>query len=327
MKKIAMMLLPGATLLACSNEKVYESQNATAARSETGHEHTFRCPMHPEVMGKEGDNCQKCGMKLECSVNTPTSANAYYMQFITSPSMIEPNKAVTLSFTPRKKQAPDEHVPLDIEHEKRIHLILVNDDLSWFDHIHPIHTADGIYQVRANFPAPGTYKAFADYKPTGFDHVVDKFDITVLGPKPAKKTAIAEKLTGHSTNYSFHLTPASGKFIAGQSMQMQGVISKDGSEIDANTLDNYLGAKAHIVVIRLDDKEYLHVHPEVTAGRFDIHTTFDKPGIYRGWIQFNADGKLHTIDFTMNVLPGTAAGKKSMAHDHKDAADHSHHSH
>lgn len=25
----------------------------------------YACPMHPEVTGKEGDTCSKCGMKLE----------------------------------------------------------------------------------------------------------------------------------------------------------------------------------------------------------------------------------------------------------------------
>lgn len=25
---------------------------------------TYACPMHPEVIGKEGDKCPKCGMKL-----------------------------------------------------------------------------------------------------------------------------------------------------------------------------------------------------------------------------------------------------------------------
>lgn len=26
---------------------------------------TYACPMHPEITGKEGDKCSKCGMKLE----------------------------------------------------------------------------------------------------------------------------------------------------------------------------------------------------------------------------------------------------------------------
>ena len=25
----------------------------------------YACPMHPEVMGKQGDTCSKCGMDLE----------------------------------------------------------------------------------------------------------------------------------------------------------------------------------------------------------------------------------------------------------------------
>lgn len=33
----------------------------------------YACPMHPEVTGKEGDKCSKCGMKLE-AVKKPDSA-------------------------------------------------------------------------------------------------------------------------------------------------------------------------------------------------------------------------------------------------------------
>ena len=52
----------------------------------------------------------------------------------------------------------------------------------------------------------------------------------------------------------------------------------------------------------LNDKEYLHVHPDVEGGRFDLHTTFKKPGIHRGWIQFKSEGKVHTVDFVLNVI-------------------------
>jgi hypothetical protein len=82
------------------------------------------------------------------------------------------------------------------------------------------------------------------------------------------------------------------------------MVMNDGKEVDVNSLENYLGAKAHMVVISLDDKEYLHVHPDVQGGKFDLNTTFKKPGIYRGWIQFQSDGKVHTVDFVMNVAQG-----------------------
>lgn len=329
MKKISrLIILMSAALfiLACNNDATLNAtKDSTQTVSTDDHEHSFRCPMHPEVVGKEGDTCPKCGMKLEHSDEAPTPPGTYFMQFVSTPALVNPNKEVRLSFTPKKKDAPNDQVALDIEHEKKIHLILVSDDLSWFDHIHPEYNADGSYTVTTKFPAPGKYKAFADYKPTGASHVVDKIEINVAGNAPAPKTFSSEKLTGVSGDYSFTITPTGNKFFTGAPMHIEGIAKKNGKEIDANTLDNYLGAKAHIVVISLNEKEYLHVHPEVTNGKFDIHTSFDKPGIYRGWVQFNADGRLHTIDLTMNVVQGSAKDVENAAKAHKDKAEHSAH--
>jgi hypothetical protein len=253
--------------------------------------------MHPEVTGKEGDKCPKCGMNLEHSDAPIQADGTYYMKFASDPATIEPNKDVTLSVTPKKKDADTEQVALDVEHEKKIHFILVSDDLSWFDHIHPEYTPDGSYTVKTKFPAAGSYKAFADYKPTGGSHVVDKIDINVAGTAPAAKKFPEQKLSGTSGKYTFELQPDGG-LVTGKPLNIKGIIKKDGKEIDANTLDNYLAAKAHFVLVSLNEKEYLHVHPEVSGGRFDLHTTIEKPGTYRGWVQFNADGQIHTIDFT-----------------------------
>lgn len=323
-KMVVLMALALPLAFSCNTT---EDKSAKTDTTADGHEHVYSCPMHPEVTGKEGDTCPKCGMKLVHTDLQPNAAS-YYMQFASNPASVEPNKEVQLSFTPKKKGAEAEQVALDIEHEKKIHLILVSDDLSWFDHVHPEYTASGAYTVQAKFPAPGKYKAFADYKPTGGNHVVDKFDITVAGNAPGPKKYAGTKLSGTSANYSFELRPTGGKLITGALMHISGIVKKDGKEIDANTLDNYLGAKAHFVMISLDEKEYLHVHPSVDKGQFDLHTTFEKPGTYRGWVQFNADGKLHTIDFTMSVAAGTAEDVKNANQAHTDhhtgAAEHKH---
>lgn len=41
----------------------HEHHGHQAVSAETGGSHA--CPMHPEVTGKAGDNCPKCGMDLE----------------------------------------------------------------------------------------------------------------------------------------------------------------------------------------------------------------------------------------------------------------------
>jgi hypothetical protein len=278
--------------------------------------------MHPEVTGKEGDDCPKCGMKLEHNDGVATVSGTYYMEFASNPETIEPNKQVTLSVTPKKKDAGTEQVALDVEHEKKIHFILVSDDLSWFEHIHPEYSNDGSYKVDTKFPAPGSYKAFADYKPTGGSHVVDKIDVKVTGTAPAAKKFTDTKLSGTSGSYSFELQPEGGKLETGTALHIKGILKKDGKEIDANTLENYLGAKGHFVLIGMNDKDYLHVHPGVENGKFDLHTTIDKPGIYRGWMQFNGgNNKIETIDFTWNVTKGT--GTTSATADH-NADGHAH---
>jgi len=320
MKQLLLLLTAGLLLTACNDqENASGEKKETKTASADGHQHTYRCPMHPEVTGKEGDTCPKCGMKLEHSDEAPATGN-YYMQFTTAPATITAGKDVNLMLTPKKKGAEGEQVALDVEHDKKLHLILVSDDLSWFDHVHPEYVSNGAYTVTQRFPAPGKYKAFADYKPTGGSKTVDKIDIEVPGSAPAARTYSAPKLSGTTGAYSFELQPEGGKLVTGTPLHILGIVRKNGKEIDAGSLDNYLGAKAHFVLISLNEKEYLHVHPEVHNGRFDLHTTIDKPGTYRGWVQFNAEGKIHTIDFTWVVEKGNGQAAPAVhggeAHQH-----------
>lgn len=299
-----------------SNDSKTSSTDSTKVANHSD-EHIFACPMHPEVTGKEGDICPKCGMKLEHNDNAGTSGS-YAMKFTAIPATIEANKAVTLSFVPQLKGKENEQVALDVEHEKKIHLIVVSDDLSYFDHIHPEMNADGSYTVNHTFPAGGNYKLYADYKPSGANHTVDKIDVKVAGTPPVAKSFSGNKLSGTSDKYSFTLQPTGGKFVTGVLMHINGIVKKDGKEIDANTLDNYLGAKAHMVLISNKEKEYLHVHPDIANGKFDLHTTLESPGIYRGWVQFNADNKIHTIDFTIDVTEGTEQDREKMNKAHSN---------
>jgi hypothetical protein len=247
------------------------------------------------------------------------------MQFNTTPATAKPNEEITLSLTPKMKDNPNEQVPLDVEHTKKIHLIVVNDDLSWFDHIHPELNADGSYTVKEKFPAPGKYTLFADYKPSGGNHTVDNLNVTVEGIAPAAKKYGADKLIGVAGDgFSVSLTPEGGKFLTNMAMHINGVMMLNGKEVDVNTLEDYLGAKAHMVVVSFDDKKYLHVHPSVEGGKFDLHTTFEKPGVYRGWIQFQSKGKVYTSDFVMNVAEGNADNMKSMDMKKDEHTDHAH---
>jgi len=301
---------------ACNNSGSVKTETTDSTNMEAAHgaDHVFACPMHPEVTGKEGDECPKCGMKLEHNDNAAAPSDVA-MQFSTNPAAANPNEEVNLIMTPKKKDNDKEQVALDVEHTKKIHLIVVSEDLSWFDHIHPELNADGSYSVKEKFPAAGKYTLFADYKPSGGNHTVDVLNVAVSGTAPAAKKYGADKLTGDGGDgFSVSLTPEGGKFLTNMPMHINGVTMQNGKEVDVNTLEDYLGAKAHMVVVSLADKKYLHVHPSVEGGKFDLHTTFDKPGVYRGWIQYQSKGKIYTSDFVFNVAEGTGDNMKDMKH-------------
>jgi hypothetical protein len=244
---------------------------------------------------------------------------SYFMKFATSTTPVKPNQNVTLSFVPRKKGSENEKVALEIEHEKKIHLIIVSEDLSYFNHIHPEMNDVG-YTVSTSFPHPGTYTLFADYKPEGAEKVVDKLHVIVEGAAPKPKVYLNEKLTGSSGKYSFTIDPVQETLVAGITTHIYGIVKKDGKQTNVNSLEDYLGAKAHIVIVSATDKEYIHVHPMVKEKKLGIHAHFTKPGMYRGWVQFRDKQQLHTIDFTFKVVAGKEISDKNSAnvHGHHD---------
>ncbi|GAB2575410.1 heavy metal-binding domain-containing protein [Spirosoma areae] len=317
-------------IISCNNSDKVESTTETTAVNTTGttdadgheHEHsgahTYACPMHPEVTGKEGDICSKCGMKLEHNDNAGKSnGKTYVMNFKATPATVEAGKAALFSFTPGVEGKAGELVPLDLHHERKIHLIVVSKDLSYFEHIHPDYQASGTYDIavlpgnkaytaganktETRFAKGGDYLLFADYSPTGGTSQLEKINLTVAGTPYTPVTYSAQKLSSTVDDYRLDLVPEGGKFEVGKLTHIQGVLKKGGKEIDASTLENYLGAKAHMVVVGLDDKNYLHVHPGVENGKFDLHTTFEKAGVYRGWVQFQSDGKVRTTDYVIIV--------------------------
>ncbi len=336
---LAVVGLAGVLYLSACDNNAKTSDTADSTRTETataaatggdGHEHTYACPMHPEVTGKEGDKCPKCGMDLVHNDNAGNT-NKYTMAFKSDPEQVAAGKEAVFSFTPAIKGKDGEAVPLDVEHDKKIHLIVVSKDLSYFDHNHPEYQTSGSYDIsvvatgkpyargsnQTRFSKGGDYIMFADYLPTGGNHQVEKIELNVAGTPYKPVTFSAAKLSSVvEDGYGLTLEPEGGKFESGRLMHMQGIVKLNGKEIPADQLENYLGAKAHMVVIGVEQKDYLHVHPDVENGRLDLHTTFDKPGIYRAWIQFQAKGKVYTTDFVINVAQAAATTQAEKPADH-----------
>jgi hypothetical protein len=227
-----------------------------------------------------------------------------------------------LSFKPEVVGTANTPVPLDLHHEKKIHLIGVSKDLSTFMHIHPEYQADGSYQIKVlgkgqpytdgrgknetMFEKGGEYVLFADYMPTGAPGQLERIPITIAGTPYKSVVYNKEKLVSTTDGYTVTLKPEAGKFVTNNTFHIEGMVTKGGKEISPESFENYLGAKAHVVVLGEGAVNYMHVHPDVVGGKLELHATFEKAGIYRGWLQFQTDGVLHTTDFVFDVKEGKA---------------------
>jgi hypothetical protein len=182
----------------------------------------------------------------------------------------------------------------DIEHTKRMHVIVARRDLTGFQHLHPEQERDGSWSLRLNLDDAGSYRLFAD-----FSHEEQKTTLATdlrvdgaadLRPLPAPgPTAISD------SGYDIQLDAAEAK--PGKETELSFAISRGGRPI---TPEKYLGAGGHLVALREGDLAFLHVHPT------DDHTasfaaTFPTQGRYRLFLQFKHEGRIHTVAFTQEV--------------------------
>lgn len=281
------------------------------AHQHANHDSAYACPMHPEVKGNKGDKCPKCGMALS-PVNKEKSQ--YEVKVAADPQNVEAGKPTNLSI------AISEHgknVPLEVVHEMKMHLLVVNEELTWFDHIHPQEQADGSYNVSESFPAAGKYLLFIDYKPSSGQADVNMQKIDVKGTSVAQTTELKTNLV--STVDGYTLTLLNGEYFeTNRSQGLQFSVEKDGKQLQEKDMQKYLGANAHIVMISKADKDFLHIHP-ISDNRFPIYaeTLIKKAGLYRMWVQFKINDVLHTADLTITVSEGENTGEKHSHGNHQ----------
>ena len=198
----------------------------------------------------------------------------------------------------------------DIVHEKLTHLIVVSDDLGFFEHIHP-EWRDDHFEVKTSVPHAGNYRAFADVTPSGGKQVISRSAFTVGGgnPLPARPLAIDSNLTKEFAGLRVTLVPDTVPLHAGKAVMMTFRLTDTVSGQPVRDLDRYLGAFGHCTIISQDTERFLHTHPMderagVARGGPDVvfHTSFPAAGLWKIWAQFNWHGKIITAEFVVSVF-------------------------
>lgn len=201
----------------------------------------------------------------------------------------------------------------EVEHDKRMHLIVVRRDTTGFQHVHPEMAPDGTWTVPLALPAGGSYRAFADFAPTGGEATT--LGVDIAAPGTFEPVEHAPSRTARVDGYTVELT---GDLVAGQSSPVTLTVSRDG--VPVTDLQPYLAAYGHLVALREGDLAYLHVHPEgapgdgVTAAgpRIDFVAEVPSAGSYRLFLDFQHGGVVRTAEFTVPTTGTT--GPSAPAH-------------
>jgi hypothetical protein len=184
----------------------------------------------------------------------------------------------------------------EVEHDRRMHLIVVRRDLRGFQHLHPQQAANGDWEVPLRVADAGSYRVFADFSTGGESHTLGT-DLHVNGRFEAQALPHPTKTAMTDRGYRARLEQVGG--------EVRFTVFKGGRRID--DIEPYLGARGHLVALREGDLGFLHVHPESKARvgsdiRFAIE--YPSPGRYRLFLQFKLDGQVQTAAFTHEIGDG-----------------------
>lgn len=184
----------------------------------------------------------------------------------------------------------------DVEHDKRLHLIFASRDLSTFEHVHPELDETGRWSIELPELPAGSYRAFADFHPTGADKITLGVDLVSPG-ELATPTQLRPSSSDRVDGYDVELA---GDLRPGSTSTATITVERDGDQIET---DPYLGARGHLVALRDGDLAYLHVHPLPDQGdgsvRFGVE--FPSAGTYALFFDFAHDGAVRTARFVVDT--------------------------
>ncbi|MGH3913124.1 MAG: hypothetical protein ACRDTC_06905 [Pseudonocardiaceae bacterium] len=183
------------------------------------------------------------------------------------------------------------------QQDQRMKLVLVRRDLTGYQQLRPTMKPDGTWTVSVRFDEPGSYRAFAIFRPgSSTEPVTLGVDLAVPGLVESEAVPQPSPLA-RVDDYTVMLD---GTVIAGGISRLYLSVLRDDEPV--TDLQPYLGPSGHLVMLREGDLGYLRVDP-LPSTRSGPTIAFDAgvptPGYYRVFLDFRHSGEVRTAEFTV----------------------------
>lgn len=271
----------------------------------------FWCPMHPDVRSSAHGKCPLCAMDL---VPIPPPRIGEYKLDVALERA--PRGGLSgLRLTVRDPQTNAKVTDFATVHEKTFHLFIVGRDLEYFAHVHPELRANGSFVLRHALP-PGEYMLLADFLPNGgSSQMVQR---AILSPRPAgsKAPGSARSSSGPAVAAFANRDPApvvvggirfdleAEEVTPGREACLTFSLTDEKSGTPVTDLEPFLGAPAHMLVVRADLGDAIHGHPAETGSAgptLSFHPLMPAEGVYKVWIQVQRAGRVVTAPFLLKA--------------------------
>lgn len=275
---------------------------------------TYYCVVHPEVKGTEAGICRKCGNPL--FPGDPWAQPEYLVDLQTDPRGPRPGQPFTIRVAIVDPVSRAPVMDFNVIQERRLHLVVVGQDLGSFTHLHPEQHPDGSWTVSHTVPRPGFYRAFVRFSPfAGLPQVLARTfatngftgDLTTSVPRLVPDRARAVVVGDVRVALAVDPDP----IRAGLTGKLRYELTAGGRPVtDLEPYDNGWG---HAFVLSEDalDSVRADAIEGVPADEIDprggpqlrFDATFPRAGRYRVWLQFKRHGVVWTAPLTVEALP------------------------
>lgn len=189
-----------------------------------------------------------------------------------------------------------------VEQTQRMHFYAIRSDLTGFRHVHPVMTADGTWTAPLTGLAPGAWRLFASFVPGAGPGEGDDFVLSSTATVPGITTPVPLPAIARSTTIDGYAVAVRGELTAGTAHMLTVTVTRGGRPV--TDLEPYLGTYAHLTAFHSGDLAFAHLHPAQSAGsgpELGFHAELPKPGDWRLFLQFRAEGRLHTAELTLHA--------------------------
>lgn len=195
-------------------------------------------------------------------------------------------------------------------HTKKIHVLIFDQTLTDYQHVHPESTKEpGIYQFEWTPKNEGVYKLWVDVVTLKTEK--EEYIEAALTTVGKDNKSVDKTLTQNSkADDNWYTLSFENQTLKKDHAAMGSIKIVDAQGHDFKDLEPVMGAYAHIVAIHEDFKTIAHVHPmgeepskESDRGGPTLSFHFDpkKAGYYKIWLQVQIKGSNVYVPFGIEV--------------------------